>query len=232
MKKLCLAFLFCLLSANSFALVWPVLKVDCVPELNFFEVRLLRFEQIPGKESFLDKSASIGSSEYKFLKEKYGIIHEYSYVRYNPRTPDDNYMSKECVIGEDKYTINIDHRGTTISKGNVVLAKELFFSSAWTDWTIWRLIYNAKQQEFLVSGEFTFNLPLLYFRFSTKDGGVLDENVIKAKGQELEQKVAAGKRLNVDGEYEDKNMAGETLYRFDEAFLPLVIDLKERNGEE
>ncbi len=222
MKKLCLIVLLCLFAVTVKAVEWPYLKVDCVPELSFFEVRLLEFEQIPNKESFLDKSNFIGSSEYKFLKEKYGIIHEYGFVRDIPRTPDDNYMTKECVIGEDKYTIHIDHWGTTISKGDIVLAKELFFDSAWTDWILYRLIYNAKQQKFLVSGMFTFNLPILNFSFSTKEGKVLDENVIKAKGAELEEKIILNKNKDEGEVY---------LYRYTPDFTPKVIDLGDRTGE-
>lgn len=210
MKKLCLVFLFCLFGTNSFAMVWPVLKVDCVPELDFFEVRLLRFEQIPNKGSFLDNSDSIGSSEYELLKEKYGIIHEYKFVRDVPRQWNDNSMIKECVISGKTYTIEISHSGTTIMKGKETIAKELFFSSAWNDWTIWHLTYNAKRQEFLVLGEFSFDLPVLHFSFSTKGGAVLDEGVIKEKAKFLQEEI-----VTEDG-----------CWRRTPAFLAPVIDLE------
>ncbi len=215
------AFLFCLIGGNAFAVEWPFLKVDCVPELEFFEVRLLRFEKIlDGGKNFLVSSAYQESFEYELLKEKYGIIHEYEFTRDVSRSEKDNYMIKECVIGEDKYTIRIDHWGTRITKGEVELAKELFFESAWADWQIEQLIYNAKKQEFLVSGQFTPKLPHLNFLFSTRDGAVLDDEVIKKKGAELEAKVLRKDR--------DEDAIDEALvYHFDSAFLPLIIDLED-----
>lgn len=180
MKKLYLAFLCCLVCGRAMAVERPFLKVDCFPELKIFEVRLFRFEQTPNGENFLDKAGFVGGPEYELLKEKYALIHEYEFMRDVPRSEKDNFMVKECVIGEAKYTIRIDHWGTHISKGDVDLAKGIFFESAWNDWALWQLIYNAERQEFLLSGATMDGLELR-FSFSSKEGSVLDEDVIKGK---------------------------------------------------
>lgn len=188
----------------------PGLRVDCVPELNFFEVRLLKFVEIPDRNTFWDKAGEVGSNEYEFLRDKYGIIHEYHAYRNQIPSPDDNSMTKKCVISGKTYTIEISHSGTTIMKGKETIAKELFFSSAWNDWTIWHLTYNAKRQEFLVLGEFSFDLPVLHFSFSTKGGAVLDEGVIKEKAKFLQEEI-----VTEDGSW-----------RRTPAFLAPVIDLE------
>lgn len=207
MSKLCLAFLCYFLGGTALAVERPFLKAECLPELGIFEVRLLRFEQVPDM-SFLDKSNKAGSAEYELLKDKYGIIYEYQVVKDEERKASDNFLTKECVIFGAKYVIQIDHWGTTISKDGVLLADKIFFESAWNEWQIFHLIYNVKRQEFIVGGVFAAGLPMLYFSFSTKGNKVLTEDVIEKKGEVFLEKL-----IQKNG-----------MIRYYEAMNPIVID--------
>lgn len=212
MRKLWFVLIVCFwaVCGEARAVVRPFLKLDCLPELGIFEIRVLRFEQGVRETdlTFLDMAGRNGSKEYELLKDKYGIMAEYQVVRDNPRQPDDNEMIKECVIDKEKYVIKSNDFGTTVLRNDTVLAKEIFFESAWNEWFILGLIYNAGREEFIVNGGFAFGLPPLYFLFSTKGGAVLDKEAIEEKGRAFLEELAVK-----DG-----------LIRYDRALFPIAID--------
>ncbi len=214
MKKICFILLFGLFmisEAQALGRGRSFLKVDCIPELEIFEIRQLNFYRPycnkKKQTAFWDKAEQDGSEEYKLLKDKYGIIREASSNLGQPIF-DGNKLEKKCVLRGKEYTIIINILGLSIEQGDNVLVNDLYFSYNNTlyMWDIYSLTFDAKTEKFVIGERPYVGYPMMYFQYSPAKEGTLNPSMMDKKSKEVTKRYGKAcppsceQVISVDGE--------------------------------
>ncbi len=193
MKKICFILLFGLFmmsEAQALGRGRSFLKVDCIPELEIFEIRQLNFYRPycykKKQTAFWDKAEQDGSEEYKLLKDKYGVIREASSNLGQPIF-DGNKLEKKCVLRGKEYTIVINILGLSIEQGDKVLVNDLYFSyyNKLYMWDIYSLTFDAKTEKFVIGERPYMGKSMMYFQYSPAKEGTLTRLMMEKKNKEL-----------------------------------------------